>query len=176
MPRFEAASISITSSEFAGRNFAARIALVAGSRRRTLHAVERLGQNARRGRFAHAARAGKNVRMRHAVRCESRSRASPSRAAARRRPQTSAGAISAQSPDSSSSGSRVCQDSAVARLAPIKNDERNFGYSAAHDVIPVPLLPSGPGGVRGASLHRARSSTHRRCCRHSAAQHRKAAV
>src|SRR5258708_4514106 len=40
-------------------------------------------------------------------------------------------------------------------------DERNFGYSAAHEVIPVPLLPSGPGGVRGTSSHRARSSTHR---------------
>ena len=40
--------------------------------------------------------------------------------------------------------------------------KRQFGYSAAHKVIPVPLLPSGPGGVRGAWLHRARSSTHRR--------------
>jgi hypothetical protein len=40
-------------------------------------------------------------------------------------------------------------------------DERNFGYSAAHEVVPVPLLPSGPGGVRGTSSHRARSSTHR---------------
>src|SRR5579863_10358890 len=40
-------------------------------------------------------------------------------------------------------------------------DERNFGYSAAHEAIPVPLLPSGPGGVRGTSSHRARSSTHR---------------
>ena len=39
-------------------------------------------------------------------------------------------------------------------------DERNFGYSAAHEAIPVPLLPSGPGGVRGTSSHRARSSTH----------------
>ena len=27
--------------------------------------------------------------------------------------------------------------------------------------IPLPLLPSGPGGVHGESLHRARSSTHR---------------
>src|SRR6266480_4061223 len=39
------------------------------------------------------------------------------------------------------------------------SDERNFGWSAAPEVIPVPLLPSGPGGVRGTSLHRARSST-----------------
>jgi hypothetical protein len=37
--------------------------------------------------------------------------------------------------------------------------KRNFGDSAAHLVDPVPLLPSGPGGVRGTSLHRARSST-----------------
>ena len=42
------------------------------------------------------------------------------------------------------------------------SDERNFGWSAAPEVIPVPLLPSGPGGVRGTSLHRARSSTLRR--------------
>jgi len=36
---------------------------------------------------------------------------------------------------------------------------RNFGWSAAPEAIPIPLLPSGPGGVRGTSLHRARSST-----------------
>src|SRR5580704_18196151 len=42
-----------------------------------------------------------------------------------------------------------------------ENDERNFGYSAAHETDPLPLLPSGPGGVRGESLHRARSSTDR---------------
>src|SRR5580658_8845307 len=41
------------------------------------------------------------------------------------------------------------------------SDERNFGYSAAHEEVPLPLLPSGPGGVHGDSLHRARSSTHR---------------
>ena len=47
-------------------DFAAGIALVARFRGGPLRAVERLGQNARRGRFAHAARAGKNVGMRHA--------------------------------------------------------------------------------------------------------------
>jgi hypothetical protein len=47
------------------------------------------------------------------------------------------------------------------------SDERNFGYSAAHEAIPVPLLPSGPGGVRGTSSHRARSSTHRQSFRAS---------
>jgi hypothetical protein len=36
--------------------------------------------------------------------------------------------------------------------------DRNFGYSAAHEADPLPLLPSGPGGVCGESLHRARSS------------------
>jgi hypothetical protein len=41
------------------------------------------------------------------------------------------------------------------------SDERNFGYSAAHEAVPLPLLPSGPGGVHGESLHKARSSTHR---------------
>ena len=35
--------------------------------RRALRAIERLGEDARRGRFAHAARAGKNVRVRHAA-------------------------------------------------------------------------------------------------------------
>src|SRR3984957_14363247 len=39
------------------------------------------------------------------------------------------------------------------------SDQRNFGYSAAHETDPLPLLPSGPGGVCGESLHRARSST-----------------
>jgi hypothetical protein len=37
--------------------------------------------------------------------------------------------------------------------------ERNFGWSAAPKAFPVPLLPSGPGGVRGTLSHRARSST-----------------
>src|SRR5258708_36977498 len=36
---------------------------------------------------------------------------------------------------------------------------RNFGFSEAHSAYPVPLLPSGPGGVRGTSLREARSST-----------------
>src|SRR5437870_13243965 len=40
--------------------------------------------------------------------------------------------------------------------------ERNFGSSAAPEVNPVPLLPPGPGGVRGASLHRARAASRRR--------------
>src|SRR5579859_94081 len=46
------------------------------------------------------------------------------------------------------------------RLLPITSSKsRNFGVSAAHSAYPVPLLPSGPGGVRGTSLHEARSST-----------------
>src|SRR5258708_2600767 len=44
-------------------------------------------------------------------------------------------------------------------LKTVAVSERNFGWSAAPEAIPVPLLPSGPGGVRGTSLHRARSST-----------------
>ncbi len=47
-------------------DFAAGVALVARFRGGALGAVERLGQNARRGCFAHAARAGKNVGVRHA--------------------------------------------------------------------------------------------------------------
>src|ERR1700722_20126951 len=49
----------------------------------------------------------------------------------------------------------------VHRAGRPRNDERNFGYSAAHETDPLPLLPSGPGGVRGESLHRARSPTDR---------------
>ena len=40
--------------------------------------------------------------------------------------------------------------------------ERNFGWSAAPKAFPVPLLPSGSGGVRGTLSHRARSLAHGR--------------
>jgi hypothetical protein len=49
-----------------------------------------------------------------------------------------------------------CRNAAAASPA---GGERNFGWSAAPKAIPVPLLPSGPGGVRGTLSHRARSST-----------------
>ncbi len=68
MPRFDAASISITSSELPGRNFAAGVAFVARLGRGALFAVERLGEDARGGRLAHAAHAGKNVGVGHAAR------------------------------------------------------------------------------------------------------------
>ncbi len=48
MPRLEAASI-------------------ARFRRRAVHAVQRLRQNPRGRGFSHSARAGKNVRVRHAI-------------------------------------------------------------------------------------------------------------
>ena len=48
-------------------DLAAGVALVAGFRGGALRAVERFGENARRGCFAHAARARKNVGMRHAA-------------------------------------------------------------------------------------------------------------
>ena len=48
-------------------DLAAGIALVARFRGGSLRAVERLGENARGGCFAHAARAGKNVGVRHAA-------------------------------------------------------------------------------------------------------------
>ena len=51
----------------AGGDFAAGIAHAAGFRGRSVHAIQRLGENARRGGFSHAARAGKNVSVRHAV-------------------------------------------------------------------------------------------------------------
>ena len=53
----------------AGSNALANLALVAGCRRRPMHTVERLGQNARRGRFAHAARTYKQVSMCQSVLC-----------------------------------------------------------------------------------------------------------
>ncbi len=45
----------------------AGIANAARLRRRPVHAIQRLGQDPGRRGFSHAARAGKNVRMRHAV-------------------------------------------------------------------------------------------------------------
>src|SRR5208282_498246 len=50
------------------RNLLARIALAARLGRRPVHAVQRLGQDARRRGFPHAARSRKNVRVRHAIR------------------------------------------------------------------------------------------------------------
>jgi hypothetical protein len=63
---------------------------------------------------------------------------------------------------------RAFRDDNAKRKSQRTADERNFGYSAAHEAIPVPLLPSGPGGVRGTSSHRARSSTHRQSRRQAA--------
>ena len=63
----------------------------------------------------------------------------------------------------------IPRDSTRSNIFNTTEDERNFGYSAAHEVIPVPLLPSGPGGVRGTSSHRARSSTHRQSLHSDAA-------
>ena len=52
----------------AGGNFAAGVAGVVRLGGGTLHAVERLGEDARGGGFAHAAHAGKNVGVRDAIR------------------------------------------------------------------------------------------------------------
>src|SRR5208282_4118598 len=49
------------------RSLLARIALAARLGRRPVHAVQRLGQDARRRGFPYAARSGKNVRVRHAI-------------------------------------------------------------------------------------------------------------
>ena len=48
-------------------NLFARVAFAARLRRRSLHAVQRLRQNPRRGSFPHAARAGKDVSVRNAI-------------------------------------------------------------------------------------------------------------
>ena len=48
-------------------DFSARVALVARFRGGALHAIERFGEDARRRRLPHAARAGKNVGVRHAA-------------------------------------------------------------------------------------------------------------
>ena len=184
-------------------NLAARIALVAGFRGGSLRAVQRFGENARRGSFAHAARAGKNVGMRHAaglhgVGERARDVLLPDHVGKRLRPPFSRDDLVAHSVGTCTSTSVLIRNDSsprfVARLfrddgflshhekipasedagyssttdsiSPMQtsqrvSDERNFGYSAAHEAIPVPLLPSGPGGVRGTSSHRARSSTHR---------------
>jgi hypothetical protein len=49
------------------RDLLAGIAFAARLGRRPLRAIQRFGQDARRRRFAHAPRAGKNVRVRHAI-------------------------------------------------------------------------------------------------------------
>ncbi len=51
-------------------NFAAGVAGVVGLGGRALRAVERFGENARRGGLSHAAHARKNVRVRHAIRLD----------------------------------------------------------------------------------------------------------
>ncbi len=51
----------------AGGDFAAGVALIARFGRRTVRAVQGLGQDARRGRFSHAPCARENVGMRHAA-------------------------------------------------------------------------------------------------------------
>jgi len=66
MPRLDAASISITSSEFPSR-FRGRSRTRCKVPRLGFHAIERLRENARRSCFAHAARAGKNIGVRHAA-------------------------------------------------------------------------------------------------------------
>src|SRR5260370_3655621 len=66
MPRFDAASISITSSEVPAA-ISAGVALPARLRRRPLHAIQRFRQDSRRRRLSHAPRSRKNVRVRHAV-------------------------------------------------------------------------------------------------------------
>ena len=48
-------------------NLAARIAFPTRRRSWTMHTVQSFGENARRGSFANPSRAGKNVRMRHAI-------------------------------------------------------------------------------------------------------------
>ena len=77
-------------------DFAAGVALVAGLRRRALRAVQRFGEDARRGGFAHAARAGKNVGVRHAAGVDGVGERARDVLLARQRRQTFAAAISAR--------------------------------------------------------------------------------
>ena len=115
-----------------------------------MSAIERFGQNASRGGLAYASGAGKNVSMRHAT-------------ALNRILQRSRDVLLAHN-FAERLRAPFPRDDLIAHgvVRTPRDDERNFGSSAAHEVFPLPLLPSGPGGVRGASLHRARSSTHRR--------------
>src|SRR5690348_17398886 len=130
----------------AGSDRAAEIALVARSGRGAFHAIKALGENARGSRFSHAARAGENVCVREAV--------------------------LANGVFQRLHHVALSDDLLETLRAPFARDDlighffflsapragRNFGYSAAHEADPLPLLPSGPGGVRGESSHKARSS------------------
>ncbi len=129
----------------------AGIAGVAGINSRTFDAVQGFGEDARRSGLAHAAPAGKNVSVRHAIVADG----------VRERlgdvllPDDVAKRLRAPFPRND----LIAHEEMLAALH--ANDERNFGWSAAPEPFPLPLLPSGPGGVCGDSLHRARSSTHR---------------
>ena len=67
MPRLLAPSISSTSTSSPAADALADVALVAGRRRRALHAVERLGQDAGGRRLADAAGAGEQVGVADAI-------------------------------------------------------------------------------------------------------------
>ena len=67
MPRLEAASISMTSTALPGRDFDATGALAAGLVGGPVDAIQAAGQDARNGRLAGPALAGKDVAVRDAV-------------------------------------------------------------------------------------------------------------
>ena len=149
MPRQFRARPAKSRRKFRGRN-----RRCCPARRSGLSRNSALWRGCARGRFSHSAHARKNVRMRHAIRFDG----------VRQRlrdvllPDNFAECLRAIFSRDDFIAHRICSWRPAHRT---RRDKRNFGYSAAHEADPLPLLPSGPGGVHGESLHRARSSTDR---------------
>ena len=144
MPRLEAASISITSRRIAAGDFQAAGAHAAGRGGGTLDAVQAARQDARDRGFARAALAGKDVAVRDALLRDG---------------------VLERGADV------LLADQFRKRLRPVfpGDDLVHGGMELAEyarprvirgtRVKPLPLLPSGPGGVHSRPLHEARSLT-----------------
>ena len=139
----------------AAANLDARRAFAARLRGRPLLAVQASRENPRRGGLADAANPGEQKRVRDSAALQRLRRACASRAPGRPARRSVRGAICARVPD--------------VRRFEIRPSRHSFSISgSARRMIarhpcgtgwqPVPLLPSGPGGVRGLPLRRTRLS------------------
>jgi hypothetical protein len=153
MPRFDAASISSTSSDVPAEISRHESHVPLSGSASGLSRSSAPWPECARGGFAHAAHARKNVRVRHAVRIDRvrqrpRDVLLPDNLAERLRPVLPRDNL-------------VAHGMCCSRDQPLAAMRGTSGTPRHTKTDPLPLLPSGPGGVRGESLHRARSSTHR---------------
>ena len=127
--------------EAAGVDVAAGAALAAGRRRDALLAVERLGEDARDRRLADAARAGEQERVVDAARVERVGQRAADVVLADELVEACAGATCGRGRGNSCGGRGLLgRGSRWRRPAP---------EYPRHPAWPLPLLPSGPGGVCG---------------------------